>query len=301
MSDNLQLLEAYLSHHVSGLPYRELARQTGLQPSTHMRRTKRCDEMTDHSDWEDLVQRLADYRNENQPENLSVSPEDVMEGLGIDKDAVTRVLLQLSPVLSVQSSTILAGDMKMCAAIAEHLAKESFPKEFLLFFFAMGWVGPKEGTAIDGKVRIFVPLEGLVGAASEFVIEGSLKQVLPRQKTVRMSRNAAHLTQVMPIELLCRRNSKVYNQAVQDQAFSFRQAWMFRETTGKDVWLALHEHVPPRTMRFLELVCGEGIGLEVVEKKLEMSARSAKMVLLHALDFYQMAHDRIHRSRQKEN
>ena len=114
--ENMVLLDAYLNHYAQGKSFREIARDLKVQPSTVLRRARRCDEKTDHPEWEYLVQKLADHRTAHGDPGARVNPQEVLAALNLSDEETRAQTLLISEVCSSTDSYILVGDMPKAIA-----------------------------------------------------------------------------------------------------------------------------------------------------------------------------------------
>ncbi|MBT8169891.1 DUF6456 domain-containing protein [Falsiruegeria litorea] len=273
----------YFSNVSNGQSMREIAVPTGVQPSTVLRRIRRCEELRDHPEWDAIFAALeAVWETSDQFGPVTVTREFVAAALSLTLEEIRTDFAGVMHVLSRRGASIVAGDVPVCAVCAEGEQKTTLRRPVLLAALAFGWV--KSACSGSRTVRKFEPTGAAIEAVPGAVVRDTSNGQIRHTGPYRYSFNPS------PLEALLRRKGQ--NLITRDHvrfAEDFEAVYSTREGATADVFATLSRELPESGLTLLVEVCGNRTGLEDTERMLGLPARSAKAVLAFVLDSYARA------------
>lgn len=270
-------LAAYLQNVVDGRPMREIARDFACEPSTILRRIRKCEELRDHPEWESILSALEEHRAEaDAPPRGLPERRTVLAALGLTAGQARGSFAKELHILRHPSALVLVGEAPRAAITESGEVKGNMPRAVVLAALAFGWLAPHGGSA--GRVRKFRITEAAIEAIYE-------PQMLPPAEGEEKPRGAAKYGPMPnPIEALLRRNQDLITVDHLRTAQRFQLVYLHRESTTADTYAEIARALPPRLLMALDEVCGKGTGFEALEGKMKLPARSAKAIVALALE-----------------
>lgn len=273
-------LSAYLQNVVCGRSMREIAASLDCEPSTVLRRIRRCEELRDHPEWETVLEALEGYR-ENWPEKFLIGRKHILAALGLTAGEVSAAFAPHLPLLHMPGTTILVGDFPTAAIMHRDEVKAKVDRNLSLAALAFGWIAVKDtGT---GKVRKFEPTPGV-----RDILTPEIDHPGPEPKPG--GRRKRYCPEDSPIVTLMRRKDQQLVTADHLRAAqAFEAIYNTRTGFNAETYKAICKALPPRLVTVLDEVCGKHTGLETLESHMKLPARSGKAVLAMALDAFMHA------------
>ncbi|MQQ09089.1 hypothetical protein GFB49_11540 [Epibacterium sp. SM1979] len=242
---------------------RQIAAQDGCQPSTVLRRIRRVEDLRDIPEWDHILSAVEDHLGtEQSPDFSKIDRQTVLTALNLTARRVEREFKGAFEALADLDCFLLCGDFPKAAVIHGEKTVGSMPRVVLLAALAFGWLTLLAGST--DKMRCYKPTTAAPGCT----------QML------------AQIPQFSALEVLHKRNPELVTIEHLSTGKSFQVAYLMRGATTGETYRKTTAHIPPRLLCILEEVCGKGAGFEAVERKMNLPARSAKVLAVAALEVF---------------
>lgn len=267
---------SYLAHIADGNSLRDCAGLESTAASTILRRVQRCEALRDHPEWDALFAAMEAARLKRHDPATPVDREAVAAAMALTEVDVHAEMGGVLSDMRRAGSFIITGDApRAVVMIAGTDPGRSMSRAALICALAYGWV--RTAGITSTRLRRFVATPAIIEAA------------YPPGATpgpAYSDRTGLEPLSMMPIDVLARRAPEIITPAHAEAAARFQSIFAARYGARKAEWRAVTEALPGRTVTLLEEVVGNGTGLETVEKRMGLPARSAKVLLAFALETF---------------
>ncbi|WP_282129375.1 winged helix-turn-helix domain-containing protein [Roseobacter litoralis] len=272
-----EILNDHLSHIVTGLSMREIARRAGVPASTVTRRLNKVEELRSHPDWDGVITALEGHYQRAPVTNPG--RDFIAAALNTSVARVSADFSQIVPLAMARAAVFMIGEFENAALTKPNRPPLPFSRNSALAGLAFGWL-EASGTT-NGPVRTFKHTPTIVECTNP---PEHTKQVTPKHRPGRYSENEP------PVEALFRRRDQTLITADHVRlSQDFHEVYVMRESLGAPVYDRVSSGLPPRMLNLLNEICGKRIGFEATEKSMNLPARSAKALISFALDCFALA------------
>jgi len=272
-----EAISAYLQNVVDGCSMRKIARAMKCEASTALRRIRVCEELREHREWDALFTALeVHHEAEDTPHLELLNRGSICTALGITARHVGIEFAAHMDALVKPGSMVLAGDMTHVAVLeAAKTMPRTMARAVMLAALAFGWITPIGDGA--RRVRKFT----LTDAALETMSASQRRALIEAPKGKSRKRYSPPRS---PLEMVLSRSQDLITPDHLHAAQSFQLTYITRETATAGEYRAITKALPQRLLTALVEVCGEGTGLEAMERKMGLPSRSGKAVVAIALE-----------------
>ena len=288
---NPRALEAYILHTADSMPMREIARRFDREPSTILRQIRRVEDLRDNPDWGVILTKLAEYWDRKEPIDRSVT----YEALGTNTVDVTMEM-QRNLLLLVQDEALVGvTDGCMAGVFVDNEVMRRTERLTALAWIATGWLILVRSSS---RVRRYkVTDRALAEVPEKPIVKGQVESLPvvqepePPKPAVHKQRYTRHSWGNEPIDkliALSRRNSINITSDEISTAQTLRNLMHQAELDGKGsstlmLIVELEKRLGKEMFDLLYEFLHRNRGLEQIEKDFVWPARSAKVVLMVAL------------------
>jgi len=287
---NPQAIEAYILHTVDSVPMREVACKYGRGPSAILHQVHKIEGLQDNPDWDIILNKLADYWDRKAELDRTV----VCKALGTNTVAVMQELQRNLPLLVRDDAIVAITDGCMAGIFVDNEVMRRTERLTALAWIATGWLILVRSSS---RVRRYQVTDRALEEVPEKPI---VKEVdvspAPRPKPQAPNKSRQYTRQAWgnePIDRLRLMKRKANNSLkVTDKEISTAQALRFlmhqAELDGKGsstlmLVVEMEKRLGKEMFNLLYDFLHRNRGLEQIEKDYSWPARSAKVVLLVAL------------------
>lgn len=277
-----EAIEAYIRHTVDSVPMREIARDKGREPSTVMRQVRRVEDFRDNPDWGFILDKLA----EAWDREVTLDRAQVFKALEVTLDEATAEMQKLGPILSEEGALVGITEGCMAGIFVDNEVMRRTDRRIALAWIATGWLML---TNSSPRVRRYQVTDR---AATE-VSEDESPPLVPTPKAVKTdtpkyTRKAWGDEPIEKLRLMKRRGLANVTGVEIQTAIELRELMHLAKHEGQGSAsliqvVAIQKALGPEMFDLLHDFLHVGTGLEQLEKNYSWPARSAKVVLVVAL------------------
>lgn len=273
------LLEAHLANS-NGFSLRDIAAVRGGHASTYSRQIAACEDLTEHPEWSEALDRLHEKRKTVSPPRIDLTRNDIIETFDLEEPSLHRTFQHLTPFIREDEGQILMGDMPRGVATfrGQREPKYGFEKDEGLALLTLELIWPANDG--QGRARIFTGAPNITDA-DFWAAPEKPKQKLERHPPKKQARKYEDRF-ARPYDKLTR-NGFLTQEEV-NAAREFEQLYIGRQA-GSDqaLWNYLQERTEGDILDTLMAFCVNQRGFEEFEKQKGWAARSGKVVFKVAL------------------
>lgn len=266
----------YLDHVSNGIPMRTIAGRTGRAASVVCRGVRRAEDLREIPEWDEIIGRLEKRQRDRNAGEITAT--GVMDALGVRRDELLAAFIAPgAPVADPAAEVVTAAKLEFAVVMVGGEAVGRIPRRVALGAIALGWL---RCTSPNGaRARSFVPVRSMV---DETLRPPAARRAAPGPQAAPglAGSSAAELAVVR----LHRQYPHLVDNRLRDAGQAFADMWAFRDGPTRASYDALRAAVPPRLLTVLEQICGERMGVEVMEKSMGLPARSGKVLIAAALE-----------------
>ncbi|AKQ75823.1 ATPase [Roseobacter phage RDJL Phi 2] len=288
---NPRAIEAYILHTVDSMPMREIARRFDREPSTILRQIRRVEDLRDNPDWGVILTKLAEYWDRKEPIDRSVT----YEALGTNTVDVTMEM-QRNLLLLVQDEALVGvTDGCMAGVFVDNEVMRRTERLVALAWIATGGLILVRSSSrvrrykVTDRALTEVPEKPIVkGKVENLQVVQEPEPSKPVAHKQRYTRQAWGNEPIDKLIQLSRRNSINITSNEIATAQTLRNLMHQAELDGKGsptlmLIVELEKRLGKEMFDLLYEFLHRNRGLEQIEKDFVWPARSAKVVLMVAL------------------
>ncbi|ADK73439.1 hypothetical protein RDJLphi1_gp38 [Roseobacter phage RDJL Phi 1] len=281
-----QSIEAYIRHTVDGKTMRDIARTEDVEPSTILRQIRRIEDLRSSPEWDCIVEALENHWDREG----SLTRYHVFKAFDLDLQTVTKEMQLCMPLLVQDGALVGITNGKQAGIFIEHEVMRRVDRNIALSWVALGWLILDTDSSRVRRYRI------TDRASTELPVEpdtvpnlGPTKRSKdPGSSKLRYTNHTWNNEPIDRLYQLSRRKSvNITNEDI-DTAQRIRNLMLQAVVDGKGsealkLVINMEKSLGPDMFNLLYAFLYEGRGLEKIEQSFAWSARSAKIVLMVAL------------------